>query len=1105
MTTAVLPRGGYATTSGFSDTLYIGIGAGVGGVLVITILYVSLRIYGKRKEHKRAMAALEQRHLVRAGLNNEIAEVPRPVSLPRGHGLLPYHVAAGWGALSSNEEVQASEPSTLSRAGKRLSSAFSIGDNGTKRTSVSVPKQARTRGIRLKRMKKAAHLSAIIESPRSRATAASPGPHFDERSQNGAMEPSEGTRQPKRMSYTTPADADIFRCPGSPELGARPSFALRRQTLLADSEGSTNLLTGIDTPKAIRSRSMGTFLGPLPHNAMFGHTCRLSRPQMHARSLSLGNPTLPPAGPVPPLPASAFRDQRCQAPGIDRSLSRLSNSSQGSAGSSVLTSPALRLGDDAKPPSSPTVEEVVAADKDARLNQGASRQWQSPLIAGPRPMGINRKNELELFRRSQGSVRSNIVRYSTDSLASNRLSGASVASSIESNHNRLSIPQLKTADRISISRVSSFGSLRSKGEIQVLNTPRRPSRSTVSVYGSPAERKKTSVLQDISGNASTPSRQASNSTQTSSRSSNGNPFQWDGPMQKPSALKGSPNARKGHRRQNCVRISTLTPQVLGPSLSRPTTPSFMQGIAEESPEQDEPQKPPGMTSATKRGLARPPSASTFEPHMRLNPTTLRASLTPSSPTLSTFKFNNDESMSRDVSDTHLAVSPSGRSKSRLSNASSLFSIPSFPSPSKTTLSGIDQEMPTPVFCLSRPSTDLDEESSSPFDLHASSDPPMPSSPPVDITTGGMQEYDPAWPMLTLPVPEGSNEYDPASPALDYGTPQESSPTFPFATNRESPLGVSPTSRPDSYGGHPPDTPPISPKTIPEGFQAFFANTGPTIAKVSAALTSANASPMLADLPNGLPPVTFPGAPSLPPPQSGSLSSRNRSESNALNLQPMRPAPPPPINSEDMPSPLHLTSQNPQGPRSEPAKGILKNVMALRRMNSEANDSFGRESRRYTRLGREPSPLLPFIGSPDPADGCNDLFDFDFASATEATEGGAERDSLEKVDMADIERRLERSLSSFAPNEDCQRSSSVWEDGEKYWDNMPQYFATAESPVADSSPTTRKLQSIPEFGRLTTTPIPKLKMYGPEIILDGTLGVGTPGSLYDANGFLKSEL
>ncbi len=186
---------------------------------------------------------------------------------------------------------------------------------------------------------------------------------------------------------------------------------------------------------------------------------------------------------------------------------------------------------------------------------------------------------------------------------------------------------------------------------------------------------------------------------------------------------------------------------------------------------------------------------------------------------------------------------------------------------------------------------------------------------------------------------------------------------------------------------------------------------------------------------------------------------------------------------DMPAALHLPSTNskPTGPRNLPPQSVLKNAQALRRMNSEANaptyslstntltasQSIGgeaffvdsnRESRRYVRMGREASPLLPWIGSPDLSEegevGMGGVFDFGFTTA------GAEADAQwasaldDFIDLAEVERKLDGALAGFeAPlasddtvmgmsektdskPTDAQKGSSVWEDGEKFW-QLPQ--------------------------------------------------------------------
>ncbi|KAI2488361.1 hypothetical protein Ptr902_02494 [Pyrenophora tritici-repentis] len=77
-------------------------------------------------------------------------------------------------------------------------------------------------------------------------------------------------------------------------------------------------------------------------------------------------------------------------------------------------------------------------------------------------------------------------------------------------------------------------------------TPKRKSKTMVSAAESPERQLTTNNnSQTLNGAMRQPKRQSS---QTSSRSSGGNPFQWDyasiSPSGKPSALKGSPAARQ---------------------------------------------------------------------------------------------------------------------------------------------------------------------------------------------------------------------------------------------------------------------------------------------------------------------------------------------------------------------------------------------------------------------------------------------------------------------------------------------------------------------------------------------------------------------------------
>lgn len=157
-----------------------------------------------------------------------------------------------------------------------------------------------------------------------------------------------------------------------------------------------------------------------------------------------------------------------------------------------------------------------------------------------------------------------------------------------------------------------------------------------------------------------------------------------------------------------------------------------------------------------------------------------------------------------------------------------------------------------------------------------------------------------------------------------------------------------------------------------------------------------------------------------------------------------------------------------------------------------------------------------------------MFDFDFGSmGGYDARGGADdgedseadpTSALDDVDLSDIERRLEGALAGFdippsvdelesekeeassprsLPEEAIQceeRASSVWEDGEMFWNR------TSLSTIPGSSP------SDAEKARTIQTP----RMYSAGHGLGNRRShmrtpsaMATPRSLYDANGFLKT--
>lgn len=1058
---------------------YLGLGLGVGGALLVAFVALVVLTVRRRAKHKALLEVLEVEEAVQGAHKHQVAEIPRPAAALRCSTMVPLQSRAGWDALVSDDTIDDPEA-----APKKV---------GRKRLSVTIPTKLKQQGLPLARLKR---LTAIMESPKSKRSN-SPAVAVQEPALTDEVTEVSVVAQHSSKAYTLREvhEDDVYACSESPKLHVQPSFAIRSQSSHVLGRAITK------APKVPRSQSIGTLI-PIPDNAILGQTVRISRASIHARSISLGGPpTRPPSGPVPPLPviephAVGTRYQAQSGLGITHS----SSSSQASASSSVLVaSPVVVQVGEQK---SPSLEEVVAQGDNASIKNVTKSQWQNPLVVGPRP-ATAASTKLAAGLRSQGSIRSNIARYSAEESSSKRVSATSMTSS-NSLEQALSEAQIKRTTSQRLDRISSNDALhRGTGgtsAIQKPTTPRRASRTSVSIFGSPAEPKRPSsssggngVLRDISStsiltNSKPPlSRGSSNATQDSGRSSDTNPFQWDNSkspiLSKPSALKGSPNARKGHKRQNTVRISLLTPQILGPPPSRPTSAGIMHGIEEEQEAggdgKEEASARPGTRFVSNQRLSRPLSAASSAPSLRLRP--LRASYAPSSPTLSTWTAYNEHDLPSQPSNSQLSVSqlsasPTARTGSRLSNRSSVFSIPAFPSPTKQLPPTTRLSRPVPEFYLSRPSTDIAEDDDDDEDIPPVSHPrcldvEMPSSPP--LPTSKVYEYDPAhppWSTVDLAAPQSAHEYDPASPACDDLQAERSSAFFPFATTspdkRLADDNASPGSKPSCHGGDMLSTPPLSPELMSSAFEAFF-NGRDAPPRAAEMLTSENASSIMAHLPM-IQTVDFPGAPVLSPPESSqqdfyavstSHSDRKPSLSNPMRFQPLRPAPVPP-RSSDVPSPLHISGKtSPRGPRSQPGNSVLKNAMALRRMNSEVDNTLeaSRESRRYARLGREASPLLPWMGNPEFNDeraaDMHGFFDFDFASG-DAASGAEEHEStnaLDDVDILEIERKLDGALYGFSAareeelGSDPRTSSSVWEDGERFW-SSPREDVLASSPL-----------------------------------------------------------
>lgn len=1134
-------------------------------MIIFMIAGVFIRIWIKRKQHRTTLAEMERGAASAAvSPSRNMEQLPRLVTGMHCSQMMP-HSQQGWDALASSETLN--EPGAVANPSpKRL------------RSSVSLPKKFRNRGIQFGRNK---YLSAIVEleSPVSEKT--SPNlPQLETMDQLIASSDLSAFDQAYADNTNTNqlTTAEPSGRSTSPKADIVPSLARRSPGTF----GAT--LAGVENMPNIvaRSASAGVLADFDPDDALFSRIERdphgFNESVSHSRSLSLGAPaSLPPSGPVPPIPIKSPHRLLAEFERVGNArqeafMSRMSSSSIDSASSSVLaTSPVLTRDDnDNEALRSPTLEDVVAKDEHALLKTVPNCQWQTPRISGPRPNTSISTSKIQ----KSSSVRGSIIRFSSDSRLRRKLSSASTDSEGSSRRQRLSIAQIGTANSIMMSRVSSSNSLTgSFGGVQKVSTPpRKVKRQTsVSASGSPAERQRGSALRDISGNANnkfTSNRESSDSTLNSGRSSCGNPFQWDptaATLAVPSALKGSPNAKKGHRRKNCVRISTLTPQVLGSSArSRSASPAGLMGRIKEEQENEEfdriesDQENVSQLTVQKR---RPISvnSSTLPGNLRVQ--TLRASLTPDSPTLAAWTSYQKGGLATTTSGSNLSISPEGsRAGSRLSNRSSgAFVIPKFPTPSKArpSLAAVNHDAPLPEFSMEFP----EDSNVSPLARRrstssASSEPSpvspmeatMPSSPPLQMSR--QNEYDPAWPSINLPMTEGSgHEYDPASPPSimwDATDPERSSWFLPFAAGNMIDGGEEARSTATCAVKN--ESPPCSPKSSPrEAVQQGEAET----------LTSSNASKMMSWLPSTsssgalglnsipilLPPRTSEDpayqlpewkSPAIPTHTSAPRPRRVTSTGSPNRIRRRSPEPflpTIPQSSSPAQSPaFHLlrpmnkpgtgkdmpqgSGAGPRGPRNAPAKSVLNNVSALRRMNSEyENGTPNRQSRNWQRLGREASPRLPWTGGLLPnEESSNSLFDFDFGTRTEQqTHGGAAKQedgepgsAMEEMDAGTFDRMLDGALAGFDAEfkrwsagkdeegevqREEQRGSSIWEDGEQFWKSkkdvsiMPSY----KIHPAETTP-----------GRgLETTCDPRMLVTSSPVAM-----ANTPGSLYDADGFLK---
>lgn len=609
-----------------------------GGLALFFVAYVSVTLVIWRK-HKAQLADLE-RKLIAKETSHEV-QVTQPPLAARRDTQAPQNARVGWGILSSNEDLRHDfAQGAIQRVAKRKSSDM---------LSWPLPRRRSRRAIAAKESQ-SVRLSTVQESPKAK--------HVLDGLEDSLLDPPVRGKTHRGPFHFTKSTASQSQWPtrspsGSPPSDVAPSEALMPRPLVIrrPSDAFPSLET---TP--LRKRSVSVPVISYPHQ--IEQLDIMKRAVQHrsagSRSNSVGHTG--PTQPLPPLPASAQDDRGHQ--NLGRSFSNESLTSGVSVSSTLLKKssssgmkardsfsqrhPDMGLVPQIRPGDTGMKEALISSPHNTHASTQARENPPRTSSRAPAPMMSPHVGE----EKSPASV--------APSAFMARLRAAGGLEHTPPTRGDEFPPR-------STSRKSPAQPQKSPTKDQLV---RRVSDS----FGSPVGkiRRRPAPLQAISGNM--PPRQ--NSETTSSRSSassvsQGNPFQWDSPQPiNRSALKGSPNARKTHKRQNVVRIS-ITPTVFGNSRSqsRSSSTQRMVDIAEE--QADMPSSPPELKAP------RPPSVATFEPLLR-RPISSQPSMTDGSPSLLLDEFLDNSAASRYLG-TGQGSPEDGESK-----ASSIVAIPSFP-------------------------------------------------------------------------------------------------------------------------------------------------------------------------------------------------------------------------------------------------------------------------------------------------------------------------------------------------------------------------------------------------------------------------------------------
>lgn len=609
-----------------SPGVVIAIAVGGAVLIFVALSIVMVIILRVRQRHQLVMSRTARRRrlsMYTGGLpvvgEDSYAQGPRPRNVLRRNTLAPYMPNNGWRAVSSRESLP-HKPLL-----KGLSRAHVVDARQTKQDR---PRRSWALSTRRK-LGSAIPLAHLEGSPLSAIT---------ERSANNiAPSPDAGriAELPAENSpRLTPEKSTEQKVVGGQGQEVWPTTLLRPKPLFhgLKNKPSAERVSQPSTPTIFEP--IPSILDPLQSGASLE---RPTRPRPVSRSVSLCSQQsgLAPDEPMPPLPLRTpetarhiqYRDNPEDSP------SRYSSASFETDNSSIFADrPISRTVTDlASDLASPPVS--FRTYNDPRKNEITFNAWNTVVMANP---GLSHGRQiLRGFNQNQLLATSNRIRDTQYTCSRDSSSGLSMdyAEKLDSALPRRA--QSNASRKESLNREMS----RTYGE-SFLQTPtlngldsfsRRhsyygPNPSRRSSYQSSVsnlaedlrlKRASTSALQDVSGNRTSPTRSQSQRRPYSLPGSN--VCQDSRVLIRPSALKGGSGFRPRHKRQNCVRISTVAPIVIGSAIFPPTVEE-----PEETPETPT-HKPriPGLSLIEPHPhphpLPQPPSCPTFNPQIPPSP------------------------------------------------------------------------------------------------------------------------------------------------------------------------------------------------------------------------------------------------------------------------------------------------------------------------------------------------------------------------------------------------------------------------------------------------------------------------------------------------------